>query len=179
LRGDANKAGAAPRRAEDRPTALVVALCVLIAFSLGAGAVVAAKTIKGDRSGEVLKGTKKGDRIFGKGGDDLIKGKRGRDRLFGNKGDDTLFGGKGRDRLRAGPGRDILLGGKGSDRMRAGPGSDQLNMRDGVEQGSPGNDRINARNGELDEIDCGAGEDTVWVDRAEDGVFNCETVITP
>jgi Ca2+-binding RTX toxin-like protein len=171
--------GGVRRQAEDRPTAVVVALCVLLAFSLGAGAVVAAKTIKGGRSGQVLKGTKHADRIFGRGGDDLIKGKRGRDRLFGNKGNDTLVGGKARDRLRGGKGADILLGGKGPDRIAGGPGPDQLNMRDGVEQGSPGNDVINARNGQLDEIDCGAGDDTVYVDREEDGVYDCERVIAP
>ena len=154
-------------------------MCVLLAFALGAGALVGAKTIKGTSSGDVIKGTKKRDRIFGRAGDDLIKGKKGRDRLFGNPGDDTLLGGKGRDRLRGGPGKDIIEGGPGNDRIAGGAGRNQLNMVDGVEQGSPGNDVINARNGELDEIDCGAGNDTVYVDRAEDGVIDCERVIAP
>ncbi len=167
------------RHAGERPTALIVALCVLLAFALGAGAMVAAKTITGTKKGEVLKGTKKADRISGRRGDDLIKGKRGRDRLRGNGGNDTLLGGKGKDRLKGGRGEDRLFGGKGKDRMIGGAGSNQLNMVDGVEQGSPGNDVIKARNGEPDEIDCGAGDDRVIVDRAEDGVFNCETVVTP
>jgi len=167
------------RRRGERPAALAIALCVLLAFALGAGAVVAAKTIKGTSSGEVLKGTKKRDRILGRGGDDLIKGRRGRDRLKGNKGNDTLLGGKGNDRLRGGPGEDVLSGGQGNDRIAGGPGRNQINMVDGVEQGSPGDDVINARNGELDEIDCGAGNDTVYVDRAEDGVIDCENVVAP
>ena len=150
-----------PSPAEGRPTALLVALCILLAFALGAGAVVAAKTITGTKKGEVLKGTKRADRISGRGGDDLIKGKGGRDRLSGNGGNDTLQGGKGKDR------------------MAGGAGSNQLNMVDGVEQGSPGNDVIRARNGQPDEIDCGAGNDRVIVDRVEDGVFNCETVVSP
>jgi Ca2+-binding RTX toxin-like protein len=170
---------AAGGRADERPAALMVALCVVLAFALGAGAVVAAKTIKGDKKGEVLKGTRHADRIYGRGGDDLIRGKKGRDRLFGNRGNDTLEGGKGRDRLRAGKGDDVLSGGPGKDRMRGGPGPDDFNMRDGVQQGSPGNDVIDARNGELDEIDCGAGQDTVFVDRAEDGVYDCEKVVVP
>jgi Ca2+-binding RTX toxin-like protein len=172
LRGDAKKPG-------ERPQALLVAVCVLLAFALGAGTVVVAKTIKGNSSGNVIKGTKKRDRIFGRGGDDLIKGKKGRDRLSGNAGDDTLEGGKGKDKLRAGPGDDILSGGPGNDRMAGGAGENQLNMANGVEQGSPGNDVIDARNGKADEIDCGAGDDTVYVDRAEDGVYGCEKVVTP
>jgi Ca2+-binding RTX toxin-like protein len=158
---------------------LTIAVCVILAFALGAGTMVVAKTIKGSNSGDVIKGTKKRDRIFGRAGDDLIKGKKGRDRLSGNAGDDTLQGGKGKDKLRGGPGKDIIVGGPGNDRMIGGDGFNQLNMVNGVEQGSPGNDVIDARNGQADEIDCGAGNDTVYVDRAEDGVYGCEKVVTP
>jgi hypothetical protein len=172
LRGEAKKEN-------ERPQALLVAVCVLLAFALGAGTVVVAKTIRGSSSGDVIKGTKKRDRIFGRGGDDLIKGKKARDRLSGNAGDDTLAGGKGKDKLRGGPGKDILSGGPGNDRMAGGAGENQLNMANGVEQGSPGNDVINARNGVPDQIDCGAGNDTVYVDRAEEGVYDCERVVTP
>jgi Ca2+-binding RTX toxin-like protein len=42
-----------------------------------------------------------------------------------------------------------------------------------------GSDVINARDGGLDTIDCGAGDDSVYVDRSEGGVANCETVVTP
>jgi len=179
LSRDAKTPGSTGQTRGERPQALLVAVCVLIAFALGAGTVVVAKTIKGSSSGDVITGTKKRDRIFGRGGDDLINGKKGRDRVAGNKGNDTLLGGKGRDKLRGGPGRDILAGGPGDDRIVGGQGRNQLNMVDGVEQGSPGNDVIDARNGESDEIDCGAGNDTVYVDRAEDGVYDCERVITP
>jgi Ca2+-binding RTX toxin-like protein len=179
LRGDAEKPGSAGHKTGERPQALLVALCVLLAFALGAGAVVGAKAITGSSSGDVIKGTKKADRILGRGGDDLIKGKKGRDRLFGNGGNDTLVGGKGKDKLRGGPGEDVISGGPGPDRIVGGDGANQINMVDGVEQGSPGDDVIDARNGKLDEIDCGAGTDTVYVDRAEDGVYDCEKVITP
>jgi Ca2+-binding RTX toxin-like protein len=159
--------------------ALVVALCVLLAFALGAGVMVAAKNLKGGPSGEKLVGSKKRDKISGRGGDDLIKGKRGRDKLGGGAGNDTLDGGKGKDRLRGGPGEDILIGGRGRDKIAGGAGLDQINMRDGVELASPGNDVIRARDGGPDEINCGDGNDTAYVDRAEDGVFNCERVVTP
>jgi Ca2+-binding RTX toxin-like protein len=45
--------------------------------------------------------------------------------------------------------------------------------------GTAGNDVINARDNGPDTIDCGAGIDTVYVDRSEDGVYDCEKVITP
>jgi len=48
-----------------------------------------------------------------------------------------------------------------------------------VISGTAGNDVINVRDNGPDTIDCGAGNDTVYVDRSEDGVFNCETVIAP
>ena len=126
----------------------------------------------------MLKGTKKADRISGRRGDDLVKGKRGRDRLRGNGGSDRLLGGNGKDRLKGGRGEDRLsAAGEGPHGRRR--RSNQLNMVDGVEQGSPGNDVIKARNGEPDEIDCGGGDDKVIVDRAEDGVYGCETVVSP
>ena len=152
---------------------------MLLAFALGAGAIVVAKTIKGTSSGEKLVGSKHRDRIFGGGGDDLINGKGGRDRLRGGPGNDTINGGKGKDKVSGGPGDDILVGGRGNDKIIGGPGRDEIGMRDGVEQGSPGNDVIYARDGQPDEIDCGAGNDKVIVDRVEDGVYDCETVVTP
>jgi Ca2+-binding RTX toxin-like protein len=48
-----------------------------------------------------------------------------------------------------------------------------------VLSGTPGDDVINARDGGPDTIDCGAGNDTVYVDRSEEGVYDCETVIAP
>jgi Ca2+-binding RTX toxin-like protein len=48
-----------------------------------------------------------------------------------------------------------------------------------VIKGTAGNDVINARDEGPDTIECGAGNDTVYVDRSEDGVYDCETVVTP
>ncbi|MDX6607678.1 MAG: hypothetical protein QOD14_2218 [Solirubrobacterales bacterium] len=56
--------------------------------------------------------------------------------------------------------------------INGGPGYDVIT-------GTAGDDVINARDGGPDTIDCGAGNDTVYVDRSEDGVYDCETVITP
>jgi hypothetical protein len=59
-----------------------------------------------------------------------------------------------------------------ADSIQGGPGYEQIG-------GTPGDDQIDARDGGPDTIDCGAGNDTVTVDRSEDGVYDCETVITP
>jgi hypothetical protein len=56
--------------------------------------------------------------------------------------------------------------------VNGGPGYEVL-------QGSAADDVIHARDGGPDTIYCGAGNDTVYVDRSEDGVYDCETVITP
>jgi Ca2+-binding RTX toxin-like protein len=56
--------------------------------------------------------------------------------------------------------------------INGGSGYDVIN-------GTTGNDMIQARDDGPDTIDCGAGNDTVYVDRSEDGVYNCESVITP
>jgi Ca2+-binding RTX toxin-like protein len=56
--------------------------------------------------------------------------------------------------------------------INGGPGYDVIN-------GTAGNDVIHAQDNGPDTIDCGPGSDTVYVDRAEDGVYDCETVITP
>ena len=46
-------------------------------------------------------------------------------------------------------------------------------------RGLGGNDRIDARDHRQDTIDCGPGKDLVKVDRAEDGVYDCEHVRVP
>ena len=59
-----------------------------------------------------------------------------------------------------------------ADTFDGGPGYEAIT-------GTAGDDVIHARDGGPDTIDCGAGDDTVYVDRSEDGVFDCETVVTP
>ena len=56
--------------------------------------------------------------------------------------------------------------------INGGPGYEVIN-------GTSRDDVIRARDGGPDTINCGAGNDTVYVDRSEDGVYDCETVITP
>jgi Ca2+-binding RTX toxin-like protein len=177
----------------DRRDALLLALAVILVASFGVGAVVGA----GQQASNVIRGTNKADRLVGTTGDDVILGLRGRDKIRARPGNDKVDGGGGRDRitgkkgddvLSGGPGRDRIKGGSGDDRLFAdaggalmvgGKGRDQFNMVDGEQIGGEGDDVIRARDGTLDQINCGPGEDTVIVDEAEDGVFDCEQVIYP
>jgi hypothetical protein len=106
----------------------------------------------------------------------------GNSSLIGNGGNDKLIAGDYQDTLDGGPGNDVLTGGLGNDTITGGPGQDTIS---GDATGSTcglysckipfGNDTINARDGELDQIDCGVGQDTAIVD-AVDVVSACETV---
>jgi len=98
----------------------------------------------------------------------------GDDELVASEGNDTLDGGAGNDRIDAGFGDDRVVGGPGRDRIFGDhPGGDcgPLWCR------SPyGNDVIEARDGEVDQIDCGAGQDRVVADAADVVGADCETV---
>ena len=162
-------------------TALWVAtLCVFTSIAL-------AETVRGTAGDDRLSGTAGGDRILGKRGADVLRGRAGadllragpgRDRLLGGAGADRVIGGRGRDRALGGTGADRLLGGGGPDVLVGGRGPDQFNMRNGIQLGSPGDDVIRAHDGREDQIDCGAGDDIAYVDRAgEEGVYDCERVL--
>lgn len=91
------------------------------------------------------------------------------DELSSDTGGDELSGGPGNDVLTAGaesddaPDRDILDGGPGRDRMSTGPDADV----------------VLARDGEADQVDCGAGAgDRVVADRIDE-LVGCEIVDYP
>src|SRR4051794_18850070 len=106
----------------------------------------------------------------------------GNSKLIGNGGNDKLTAGDYADTVDGGAGSDVLVGGLGNDTITGGPGQDTIN---GDATASTcglysckvpfGNDTINARDGEVDTIDCGVGQDTAVVD-AVDIVSSCETV---
>jgi Ca2+-binding RTX toxin-like protein len=103
----------------------------------------------------IVKGTGGSDRLVGTERRDLLRGFGGGDTLSGRESGDTLQAGAGADTLRGGPGEDVLKGRNGPDLLRA-------------------------RDGQPDLLHCGAGAaDKAIVDRAEDGVFNCERVVEP
>lgn len=89
----------------------------------------------GTPGNDVLRGTKRADRIcglgghdviYGRGGNDAIVGGNGHDRIFGGRGRDSILGGRGRDRLKGNRGHDQIWGGRGNDLLNGGPGRDIL-----------------------------------------------------
>ncbi|WP_339950151.1 hypothetical protein [uncultured Albimonas sp.] len=100
-------------------------------------------------------GTKKADKLVGKGGDDLLKGKGGKDKLLARAGDDDLQGGGGKDLLKGQGGDDRLDGGKGRDKLIGGGGADVFVLDgkggpDRVKDFADGLDRIEIRSGASD-----------------------------
>ena len=161
--------------ARRRAAALAVALLAVAAIaSIGqaSGAFTSsqARPIAGTDRAETLIGTPGPDTIRGRGGDDTIVGRAGGDRLLGGAGTDQLRGGRGSDRL-VGQGNGAV--------MTGGEGRDEFNMRDGVQIQGAGRDVIRARDGRADEINCGRGDDVAYVDRVEDGIYDCERVVPP
>ena len=107
--------------------------------------------------------------IEGRGGDDVLTGGRSEHVIDGGAGNDRIEGGWGHDTLTGGPGRDDIFGDQTSGNCGGGGQSCTVPF---------GNDTIHARDGEVDNIDCGVGEDKAVVD-ANDVLAGCETVETP
>ncbi len=117
--------------------------------------------------------------IIGTPGPDVLRGGKAPDVIVGRARGDQLFGGPAFDRLRGGRGSDRLIGQGQGALMVGGPGRDQFNMRNGRQVQGAGRDVIRARDGRPDEINCGSGDDVAYVDRVEDGVYDCERVVVP
>ena len=137
--------------------AILLAAIIAVVLAVGAG-VASGALIVGTPGDDVLFGDQNAehssrDAIFGRGGDDTIFGGKEKDSLFGQGGNDTLFGG---------PADDVLRGGKGDDSLTGGP--DQTNNPH-----------------RADEYLCGAGEDTVYVDKGENSAHDiaptCENIV--
>ncbi len=168
-------------------------LVALVALSIVSAAIAhRVVVIKGTNNGETLTGTPGHDLILARAGDDTVNAGDGNDRVFGMRDNDTLNGEGGNDRMRGGPGNDTLNGGEGNDVLRGRRGNDTVNGDNGddriwvghgadVENGGAGNDRMHAiaRDRMVDTIDCGPGNDIVWLNSKESDVHvNCETVKT-
>jgi hypothetical protein len=103
--------------------------------------------------------------------------------LRGGGGDDSLDASDGADTLDGGPGNDVVDGGFGDDHIVGGPGTDQIHGD--TPEGECGvvycklpfgNDTIDARDGQIDSIDCGVGQDTVVADANDVVASDCENV---
>src|SRR5215207_4735682 len=136
------------------PRTTLVALAVVAMALLLVGGVVLAKSLS-CTAGITCNGTKKADTITGSVVADTINGRGGADTIDGGTGNDTITGGGGNDRITdigVVPDIDIITGGNGDD---------IIDVREG------------ALNDAQDNVDCGPGIDTVFID-ATDLRANCE-----
>lgn len=154
-------------------------------------AVISCATTKpctGTNDDDVINGSNEDDSIRGLGGNDILKGGQGNEgAILGGDGDDQIFGGPGNDDELAGEnGNDFIDGGPGNDpTITGGPGDDVIKGGSGDDLISHGtgftaNVVMTDSDGGQDKIDCGAGNDEVWINVGtdHDTVKNCETVHT-
>ncbi len=142
--------------------------------------------VSGTPGPDVIIGSSRGETIDGGGGDDTICAGAGNDRVRGGAGDDLLLGEDGNDDVRGGSGRDRLAGGNGPDRVDGGSGDDLLDEQNlggnGHDRlfGGTGRDIIRTAGSTRDKINCGAGRDSVTMDRFDRQV-GCESriILTP
>jgi hypothetical protein len=94
---------------------------------------------------------------------------------LGGPGDDTMTMTRGGE----------LFGGPGSDRLTGGPLRDSISGEGTVEEGVPGSDVVRAGGGDdrvwvddglVDQVECGAGLDTVTADELDVVAADCEQV---
>jgi hypothetical protein len=85
---------------------------------------------------------------------------------------ENLTGGPGDDTLTGDGGPNVLSGGAGNDTLDGGAGADTLD-------GGAGNDTFAARDGEVDSLLCGDGQDGGSADTADVIGSDCEAVVVP
>ncbi len=106
-------------------------------------------------------------------GPSTINGLGGNDKLTGEEDSETIDGGAGDDTIQGGYGNDTITGGPGKDRINSDGGS----YCGGYECNVPfGDDTVDARDGEVDQVECGIGNDTVKADPIDQVAPSCETV---
>jgi Ca2+-binding RTX toxin-like protein len=109
----------------------------------------------------------------GNSGPSTLIGRGGDDELVAHDFNDTVDGGNGADHVEGGLGNDTVTGGPGQDTIYGDATASRCTY---YSCKIPfGNDTINARDGEVDNVDCGIGQDTAVVDTI-DVVVNCENV---
>ena len=135
---------------------LILATTLLGVMALSGAALAATKTC----SVNPCVGTKGADRLKGNATKNEIRGLRGADYIAGKQRADDLYGNRGQDEVRAGNGRDRVFGGRGRDQLYGGGGNDTMNTRDDYK----------------DNVNCGLGTDTAYVDRRDRVNEDCEDV---
>ncbi len=130
--------------------------------------------LSGNAGNDTINGGDSADRIFGGSGNDTNNGENGNDKMAGGTGDDTQSGGPGNDLIFANLGADTTSGGDGNDRLWAlargdvhpGPNGEVDQTGDSLDGGA-GDDSFRTRDGEVDRITCGDGNDTAFLDTAD------------
>jgi hypothetical protein len=136
--------------------------------------------IVGNTDANQLDGGLGDDALDGRDGNDALAGSTGDDTLDGGPGNDTVAGGDGNDALAGSTGDDTLDGGAGNDAVDGGAGNDHLTGGSGADNihGGTGNDSLRDRDGNVDQLNCGAdlgGRDNDSVDAdGNDRVSECE-----
>jgi Ca2+-binding RTX toxin-like protein len=126
-------------------------------------------------------------RFVGTDGDDIasasevgnraeLTGRGGNDQLKGTDRDDAIDGGAGNDVITAGYGNDTITGGPGQDKIVGDRDGRCNEMHCDLSPGSA-SDTIDAVDGEVDNISCGPGQDSVKADAADVVAADCETVV--
>jgi Ca2+-binding RTX toxin-like protein len=176
---------------------IATSVLTMVSFSYNAFAAVinceASVKCFGTGEDDILKGTKVGDAMRGgggndkfiglAGGDEIVAGQTGNDIINGGDGNDYLEARGGDDQIDGGSGNDVILGDDedgdaghyGADVISGGRGDDQLFHSQYIE--SHGGDPL-ASDGAKDRIDCGPGNDEVWINAVDDGDVekNCEII---
>jgi hypothetical protein len=135
---------------------LILATTLLGVMALSGAALAVTKTC----SNNPCVGTNGPDRLIGTDAKNEIRGLRGPDYVAGKPRADDLYGNRGQDEVRAGNGRDRVFGGRGRDAL----------------YGGGGNDTMNAKDNYRDDVNCGLGTDTAYVDRLDRVNEDCENV---
>lgn len=125
--------------------------------------------ISGGSGDDTITGAAGGDQLRGDAGRDIIVGGFGGDRIQGGAGDDTLDGENDADIVAGGAGDDVLHGGSGPDLVDGGDGDDVVYGESGSNflTGGAGNDVIFVDGNSGSKINCGPGEDTLFVLQAD------------
>lgn len=121
--------------------------------------------VDGGPGDDTITGAAGGDTLLGQGGADVIVGGFGSDHIEGGPGDDVLDGANDQDVISGGAGDDIIHGGSGQDYVSGGDGNDRLYSDSGAGAvlGGDGDDVIVVEDSDGIKVDCGAGNDTLYI----------------
>lgn len=129
------------------------------------------------RGYDMINGGRGDDTLYGSPDFDILVGLDGNDKLYGKEGNDLLFGHEGNDRIEGSDGNDRIAGGEGKDILIGGNGDDKIYQANGDPNG-PSSTDYSSPDGDKDSIDCGPGQDEVWLNIRNDGdiALNCEKI---